>query len=159
MTLVFSPMAEASIRTIATWVYEPPYALYNWEAEPTEEELRFFVDPANGYYSISDHDGALVGYCCFGADAQVPGGEYSVTALDIGLGVRPDLTGRGRGHLFSEGVVEFARRSVAALPLRVTVASFNQRAMRVWERTGFHQQATFRTTRQGREFTIFTREA
>lgn len=28
-----------------------------------------------------------MGYCCFGTDARVPGGDYSADALDIGLGM------------------------------------------------------------------------
>jgi hypothetical protein len=36
-----------------------------------------------------------IGFCCFGPDAQLRGGDYHEPALDVGLGLRPDLVGKG----------------------------------------------------------------
>ena len=55
--------------------------------------------------------GDLVGYCCYGLDAQVPGGEYLINmpaVLDIGVGMKPNLTGAGRGHDFVSAILEYA---------------------------------------------------
>jgi RimJ/RimL family protein N-acetyltransferase len=75
----------------------------------------------------------------------VPGGDYSTPALDIGLGVRPDLTGRGLGFDYVNAVIDFAYRTYTPDRLRVTIAAFNARARRVWERAGFELIGKFQS--------------
>jgi [ribosomal protein S18]-alanine N-acetyltransferase len=94
MSLIFHPMEEANAHTLISWRYDPPYDIYNILAS-TVEEVSFLTDPHNAYYSLHNEDGILEAFCCFGADAQVPGGDYTADALDVGWGVRPDLTGQG----------------------------------------------------------------
>jgi len=57
--------------------------------------------------------------------------------------VRPDLTGRGQGSRYVDAVLTFARRTFAVQTFRVTVAEFNQRAQKVWEKAGFQHSQTF----------------
>jgi ribosomal-protein-alanine N-acetyltransferase len=92
--ITFNPMDEASARLIPEWRYDAPYDIYNVAPGDVEKEMQLLLDPQNAYHTITDEHGDLVAYCCFGLDAQVPGGDYSAAALDIGLGVRPDLTGQ-----------------------------------------------------------------
>jgi ribosomal-protein-alanine N-acetyltransferase len=155
----FRPMDEASARAIACWHYEPPYDMYNLGSGDVEEMVRAFLNPQNHYYRIAAGGGELVAYCCFGPDAQVPGGDYRASALDIGMGVRPDLTGRGQGFHYVQAVLNFARRTFAPLALRVTVAGFNLRALRLWEKAGFHTVQTFHRSLDGKAFHILAREA
>jgi ribosomal-protein-alanine N-acetyltransferase len=103
-------MDEASAREILTWRYEPPYDIYNADPDEAESFIQALLDPGNAYHTFTDEHGNLVGYCCFGADARVPGGDYGADALDIGLGMRPDLTDQGRGFAFFAAIVDFARR-------------------------------------------------
>jgi ribosomal-protein-alanine N-acetyltransferase len=151
MILHFAPMDEAAARAIHSWRYEPPYDLYDLADEPLLGFLKAFLDPGNAYYAMFDEAEGLVAYCCFGPDAQVPGGDYGPPAIDVGLGLRPDLTGQGHGLNYAQAVLDFARRTpealaaAGALPdgaadrraFRVTVATFNHRAQRVWEKAGF----------------------
>ena len=87
------PMNEVYAEQLTHWHYEPPYQMYNTTSDQTL--IPSFVDPQNAYYSILD-DGEMIAFCCFGKEAQVLGGDYGDVALDIGLGVRPDLTGQGK---------------------------------------------------------------
>ena len=93
MPFAFQPMDAPHAHTILTWRYDPPYSIYDITPPPdaVAEVVQFFADPRNMYYQIEDERGDFVAFCCFGWDAQVPGGDYSVEALDVGLGVRPDL--------------------------------------------------------------------
>jgi GNAT superfamily N-acetyltransferase len=159
MPLTFEPMDEASARAILTWCYEPPYDLYNLEPGDVEASVRFFLDAGNGYWAMVDERGDLAAYCCFGLDARVPGGDYGMLALDIGLGVRPDLTGQGNGHLYVSEVLGFAQRTFAQESLRVTVAEFNERARRVWHKAGFSPVQRFERQQDGRPFVILVRKA
>ena len=108
---------------------------------------------------ITDEQGELVAYCCFGLDARVPGGDYDTPALDIGLGVRPDLTGQGRGLGYLLAVLGVAQRTVSPGTFRVTVAEFNKRAQKVWRRAGFRPVQRFVRQQDGRPFVILLRKA
>jgi ribosomal-protein-alanine N-acetyltransferase len=157
MPLTFHRMDEISARAIQGWQYSTPYDVYNLDSVDNEETVQLFLDPQNGYHSIADERGDLVAYCCFGLDAQVPGGDYGLSALDIGLGVRPDLTGLGRGLTYVTAVLQFARGSFEAAVFRVTIAEFNKRALRLWKKAGFRPVQTFTRKPDGMSFVVLTR--
>lgn len=159
MPLIFYPMDEESARAIVTWCYEAPYDIYNLNTGNADQVVSCFVDPVNAYHAIVDGEGRLVGYCCFGPDAQVPGGDYDKPALDVGLGVHPDLTGLGLGGAFVDAVLCFARQELAPSEFRVTVAEFNERAQRVWKKAHFRSEQRFKRVPDGAPFVILTRES
>jgi ribosomal-protein-alanine N-acetyltransferase len=159
MDLRFRPMDEASARETLIWRYEPPYDFYNPNPDKAEETVQWFLDPRNAYYAIIGNAGELVGYCCFGADARVPGGDYSADALDVGLRMRPDLTGQGRGGEFFAAILDFARRTFTPRVFRVTVAAFNRRAMRVYEKAGFERAQEFQRSGDGEGFVVLMRKS
>ena len=145
MELTFSPPTRATARAVLAWHYDPPYDLYNADPAKQADDLATLLDPANRYYVAIDDAGDLVGYCCFGADARVAGGDYGDAALlDVGLGLRPDLTGGGRGPAFVGAVLAFGRAALGARHYRLTVAAFNARAIRAYERVGFRATGQFR---------------
>jgi RimJ/RimL family protein N-acetyltransferase len=150
-------MDEDNAREMCTWRYDPPYDFYNSHPEGADARIRHLLDPTQTYYTITDDNDTLVGYCCFGADAQVPGGTYDEPALDIGLGMHPALTGQGHGDNFFAAIVDFALLALAPRRLRVTVAAFNQRAMRVYEKAGFKPVESFGRSGDGAEFVIMMR--
>jgi ribosomal-protein-alanine N-acetyltransferase len=63
--------------------------------------------------------------------------EEKGPALEIGLGLRPDLAGRGLGLEFFRAGVEFGRSRFAPARVILAVAGFNERARIVYERAGF----------------------
>ena len=150
-------MDEASARRIQAWHYDGPYALY--DIGPSKEALQAFLDPQNAYHAIDDGAGGLVAYACFGPDARVRGGDYEADALDVGLGLRPDLTGHGHGLALVEAILDFARGAFAPTAFRLTVAAFNQRALCVYERAGFQAVQTFAHTGNGKLFVVLVRPA
>ncbi len=151
------PLTADQIRDFLTWQYEGPYAMYNMAAEEPQEALAFFTDPANGYFAIVQGEGELLGFCNFGADARVPGGSYGTEALDVGMGMRPALTGQGMGAKYASAVFAFAARQYPELPLRVTIAAFNKRAQRLCEKVGFRICDQFQRPQDGKAFVIMTR--
>lgn len=159
MKVTIVPLQRAAIDIMAAWRYDAPYDLYNLDHPPLAADIAYFLDPAYAYHEIHNDAGDLVGFCTFGVDAQVPGGDYSVDALDIGMGVRPDLTGHGLGATFAAAVVAFAIAHYAPPRLRVTIAAFNQRAQRVWLGLGFQPVAHFGRTGDGMPFTLFVSSA
>jgi ribosomal-protein-alanine N-acetyltransferase len=120
---------------IAAWHYEEPYSFYDWTADTDDlalllsEEIR-----GNRFFSAFDEEDVLVGFFEF----RMEGAD-----LVIGLGLRPDLTGCGLGRGFAEAGIEFGRRRFHPERIRLSVAAFNARAIRVYERSGFTYTRTF----------------
>jgi [ribosomal protein S18]-alanine N-acetyltransferase len=110
----------STLEELATWRYPPPYDFYDGDADPIVNPERFF----------EARDGAddLVGFFYF---------EPKPPDLDYGLGMRPDLTGRGLGPDFFRAGLEFAREQYRPRHVFLHVAEFNERARRVYERAGF----------------------
>jgi [ribosomal protein S18]-alanine N-acetyltransferase len=152
MEFCIAPIAEVEARAVVGWRYTGPLAIYNCPMEEAEATVRTMLDPATPYYAAHDATGALAGFCCFGADARVPGGDYADdTALDVGLGLRPDLAGRGLGPAFVDAIVSFAQRQFHQRRFRLTVAAWNRRAIRAYETAGFIQTHTFARSVPARE--------
>lgn len=71
------------------------YAIYDAHLD----DLPGMLDPENAYVAVLNPDGKLLGFCCFGPDARVPGVEYRADdVLGLGGGLRPELTGQGLGN-------------------------------------------------------------
>jgi [ribosomal protein S18]-alanine N-acetyltransferase len=154
MSFTFHPLDENSARTILDWQYEAPYDIYDLASPEPASTLQYLLDPQNAFYGIYGQQGQLEAYCSFGPDGQVPGGDYSTPALDIGLGLHPGLTGQGRGAEYVKAVIDFASSTYAPEQLRVTIAAFNSRALRVWEKAGFQMIQSFQGGRENMDFVI-----
>ena len=152
----FVPTDEPSARKFLTWKYEAPYEIYNYSSENFDDDLAYHLDPKNNIYSMY-RDDELIGYCSFGRDAQVPGGDYSEEALDIGLMIKPELTGQGMGTSFVANIVQYAIEEYNPKKLRVTILESNTRAMRVWQKNNFAKTHSFERESDQVRFFIFTR--
>ena len=121
-------LTEEHAQAIAGWRYEFPYEWYDTASDPGRIEL--FANPArrDGLRAVVDDDGELIGFYYF---------EPKPPDLDYGLGLRPDLVGRGLGLDFFLAGLAFARRRYRPDRVCLHVAAFNERARRVYERAGF----------------------
>lgn len=143
MRLIFRQIEKEHALAILNWRYMPPYDYYNFDTDNIQKDLYYLLDSKNAFCAILNLRGELEGYCSFGSDGQVPGGDYSAEALDIGMGIRPDLVGQGRGKQYAQAVLRYGANQYRVQDLRVTIAEFNKRAQRVWEQLGFQQAERF----------------
>jgi [ribosomal protein S18]-alanine N-acetyltransferase len=148
LRFTLTPITRADAQAISRWRYDGPYVVYNGNPASVASLLQ----PRYLYHSVHDGHGELVGYFCFGEDARVSAGRRTglydrEDALDVGLGMRPDLTGRGLGEEFVRAGLQFADETYSPPAFRLTVATFNRRAIRVYERAGFERVETFGATR------------
>lgn len=72
--------------------------------------------------------------------------------MEIGLGLRPDLTGRGLGRDFMRRNLDWIQQEYPDTGIRLSVASFNQRAIKVYEGSGFHVVRHFTQATNGGEY-------
>ena len=145
------PMDATHADIITRWHYEGQYHIYSMDG--TYDEL------LNGDYYILLCDGTLIGFYCYGKSARVPlhGYDYEDNGcLDMGLGLSPDLCGQGIGASFIKAGILFARDAFSLQCVRLTVAGFNQRAIKVYERAGFLKRVESTHKHNGRPFIIMT---
>ena len=134
MTLQICPLDEQRAREMVSWRYEPPYDVYNFACDEATvtAAVGYYIDPQNGVFAMVDSESGFIGFCSFGEDAKVGGGDYRVNALDIGMGIRPDMTGRGNGTIYASAAIDYAKIQFDPINLRIAVAKFNERAQKVW---------------------------
>jgi RimJ/RimL family protein N-acetyltransferase len=111
---------DADFVELNAWRYDPPYDFYDGDVDPVENPERYFV--------AREEDRSLVGFYYFDPKGDV---------LEYGLGLRPELTGRSLGLDFFRQGLEFGRARYRPAVVRLYVAAFNARAIRVYERAGF----------------------
>ncbi|OOC62560.1 GNAT family N-acetyltransferase [Paenibacillus ihbetae] len=147
----FLKMTEQYAALIAGWTYEEPYSLYSMEGLDDISELM------NGdYYYALDDTHELVGYICTGNSARVPGG-YPIGIyndeqyIDLGLGLKPELTGKGFGEKFLFSSLQFIKEEYDKSDVQLVVAAFNERAIKVYERVGFIKGQSFKSKVSGQE--------
>ena len=149
------PMTGPEAWQVTEWKYPAPYEMYNWDVEDDPAEL---LD--GSYLACREESGALGGFLCFGPNATIPTREdaYRQGYLDIGLGLRPALCGKGLGQGFLRLGLEWASRELGASSFRLAVAQFNTRAQKVYRACGFREisQVTHGTT--GERFVLMVLE-
>lgn len=130
MIATIEPASETTIDEMVRWRYGPPFEFYDGDGVPPRNPERFF--------EARDERGNLVGFYYF---------EERDDGLFFGLGLRPDLTGRGFGVDFVRSGLAFGRERFRPGRIVLDVAAFNERAIKVYQRAGFRE-----TGRGVREF-------
>jgi [ribosomal protein S18]-alanine N-acetyltransferase len=143
-------MLQGEAQAIADWRYDPPYDFYDMRADASDlDELLDAERRQCRYFSACDVDGELIGFFAFGRHGN---------AVVIGLGLRPDHTGRGIGRSFLEEGLAFARERFEPQSFRLSVAQFNERAITVYERAGFNRTRSYRHETNGGVFPFIEME-
>jgi [ribosomal protein S18]-alanine N-acetyltransferase len=126
------PMTAVDAHAIAAWRYPGEYSFYDADADP--DDLAELLDPGEWgqRYFAADELAAhtLAGFLVVKLAGRV---------AEIGLGLRPDLTGRGLGESFLRSCLHFASAALGADSYTLAVAAFNRRAITVYERAGFRE--------------------
>lgn len=131
MSLQCRKFTENDAAEVCTWRYPVPYDVYNhpdWEtvkargrglgcSETREKEFYAVADKEKllGFFRMAPEDGRLT----------------------IGLGLRPDACGKGKGKSLMSLIIRTARGRYGPIPLRLEVRTFNLRAFRCYQRAGF----------------------
>jgi [ribosomal protein S18]-alanine N-acetyltransferase len=147
----FRPMSQADAEQIARWHYPPPFDFYDAAADA--DDLAELLDPArrgDEYVSVEDDTGELAGFFQFK--------QSRADAIEIGLGLRPDRTGQGFGGAFLDAGLQYGRSRFESARIVLTVATFNRRAIIVYERAGFAPVRTYMHATNGGEWEFLEME-
>jgi ribosomal-protein-alanine N-acetyltransferase len=144
VSFIFQPRTREDAYQIASWHYPPPYDFYDLEQDL--EDLAEFLDQASWrepYYSVVNEEDELVGFFNFRQDGQT---------VEIGLGLRPDLTGKGLGLAFLNAGLNFGQEKFSVKMWSLRVATFNTRAIHLYTHAGFTPVSTFLQQTNGGEY-------
>jgi RimJ/RimL family protein N-acetyltransferase len=162
VNVTFEPITPESAKSLAAWRYPAPYDTYNIGDEAAA--LAEMLDSRSPWFVAFDADNESMGYCCFGTAAEVGWegeprlwtlGNGDDGTLSVGLGLRPDLTGQHLGLPFFESVLAFAVERFNPAAFRLFVLPFNQRAISVYKRAGFHHVGTLDAPDTGSDAHVF----
>lgn len=124
-------LTQANADQIARkWHYSGQYDFYDMENDPEDfEEIITSKLRGNKYYQVLDDKDELVGYFCLE--------RLSERKVEVGLGLRPELTGQGLGLSFVKEIEAFVQKNFNYKIILLSVASFNKRAIKVYQKAGF----------------------
>ena len=141
MNYTFSPLTQRQAEQIAyEWQYDGPFAFYDMPND--EDDLAEFLNPeerTEHYFAVLNGE-ELIGYYVFEPNAEV---------VDVGLGMRPDLTGQGNGMAFLDAGLAFVMDRYAPKQIELAVATFNERAIRLYTKSGFEPVERFQQATNG----------
>jgi ribosomal-protein-alanine N-acetyltransferase len=131
MKYIFAVMNEQYAREVASWHYEGIYSFYDMAAD--KDDLKILLDANNWrdmIKAVLDENDELIGWAAF----YMENDEFWLS-----LGLRPDLTGRGLGEKFVYACVynAISEHRSPKDTIKLHVAAFNQRAIKVYQRAGF----------------------
>lgn len=143
----FRPLRLRDALVVRAWRYPGEYAMYDMALAPllVAALLRWPLRALYGvsYYAVASESDPLVGV-------------YSLSRrgvdIEIGVGLRPDLTSRGLGLPFVCAGLELARRRYHPQTFSLRVATVNRRAFTLYERAGFVPGPIERTSFQGKPY-------
>ena len=145
MTYQFRIMTQEQAEIIAfNWHYDGEYSFYDMEAD--KEDLEEFLNRdtrGDSMYAVIN-DNELIGFLNINKVAD--------RIIDIGLGMSPDLTGRGRGLDFLNAGLEFIQSEYEPGKITLSVANFNQRAIKVYQKIRFKNIDTYMQDTNGSTF-------
>lgn len=151
MAYNFSVLTQEQAEDIAfNWHYDGEYSFYDIEAD--KEDLDEFLNPeerGNSTYAVTEENELVA----FFSISRVADGTF-----DIGLGMRPDLTGKGNGLEFLRAGINFIQTEYKPEKITLSVATFNQRAIKLYRKVGFKDVETFLQDTNGSTFEFLKME-
>ena len=136
------PLTHADAVQIATWRYPPPFDLY----DSSDDAAGYDAPDAagNGFWVLDAEDGSgVVAFVCLGPEGRVPGQEDEPGTLDVGMGIRPDVTSQGIATALVPALLDAVAAGLRPSRLRTAVAAFNERSLRLCRSAGLVERRRF----------------
>ncbi|MCP4542974.1 MAG: GNAT family N-acetyltransferase [Chloroflexi bacterium] len=143
----FIPMNQEYANEIVThWKYDGEYSIYDYANEA--DHMLGSESWGKGLFAVLNEKGDLLGELTTEFfdenDDYIEYDDFDDEKLNraemwIGFGLKPEFTGLGLGTGFVSACIEFAvaKHNYTGEYVRLGVATFNKRAINVYERIGF----------------------
>lgn len=126
------------------WKYEGIYKFY--DATEDEEDYQELISQelrGEQYFEVLS-EGQLSGF--FVVNDSIP------KVVDYGLGMKPELTGRGNGKIFIQKTIQYILENYDVETITLSVALFNKRAIKCYEKCGFIKEKEFEMETNGSQY-------
>jgi len=132
----YVPMQEEYANEIVTnWHYDGIYSFYDMKAD--KDDLDIFTDKNNWrniIFAVLNKKNELIAWSSYYMEDEI---------VWLALGLKPELTGKGLGEQFVSDCIQFikSKSHLNRRIIKLEVALFNQRAIKVYKRVGFTESA------------------
>ncbi|WP_061994354.1 GNAT family N-acetyltransferase [Clostridium sp. ATCC 25772] len=139
MDFNFRPMDNKYAKEILNWHYDKEYSFYDMEFD-SEDLEEFLMNMKRNYWEnkfvVLNKNENLIGIFSY---------EFKDNVMEIGLGLKPNLTGKGIGESYIRAGIEYGKNKFKYNKniIKLAVASFNKRAIKVYERLGFKETGRY----------------
>lgn len=132
MFQTIQPLTQAHAKIVADdWHYEGEYGFYDMVNDKEDyEEIISPLARGDRYFQITENGDLIAFFCIF---------PISNKDVEIGLGLRPDLTGKGLGASFLQTIEQFIVMNYAYQSVCLSVADFNLRALKLYLKSGYEK--------------------
>ena len=137
-------LGAADVDVILGWRYRGEYSSYDLDAS----DRATLVDANNDYLAVRLRT-ELIDFVCPGSEARVSGMTEDPAAVDIGVGIRPDLTGRGKSRRLLPAILMALDRRLGRVTFRALIKGWNHRAQRAAVHAGFRAGGTHENSAGG----------
>lgn len=142
--LLVRAMSTDDALRVAEWRYPDQWSVYDLSS------ARSILDELDLYRAVIDTGrDALIGVCCIGTAARVSGLDEDPSLIDVGVGMDPNMVGRGKGPEFGRAVMNYFAFRYPGRSMRAVVQSWNERSLRLARRLGFVDVGELISTRYG----------
>jgi RimJ/RimL family protein N-acetyltransferase len=137
------PMTVHDAQRVAAWRYSGDWSVYDLRsAQP-------LIDDLASYRAVVAGE-TLIGFCCIGEAARIPGMTAEPATIDVGMGMDPAVAGGGYGAAFGEAVLSYLSQRYTGRALRAVVQAWNERSLRLTRRLGFEDVGALTADQGGR---------
>lgn len=137
MKIVFNQIQQLSqenAEVIANeWHYNGEYSFYDMEND--QEDYDEIITPElrkDHYFEVLADNGQLTAFFCLDLI------EDKNDQVEVGLGMAPELTGHGLGIELMQMIEDYVKQVGKYQKIVLSVAEFNKRAQKVYQRAGYH---------------------
>lgn len=150
MNIKIDKLNQQNARKIADqWKYDGKYSFYNMTEDPEDyEEIISPLLRENKYFQVIRND-ELFGFFVL---------EQMADIVDMGVGIKPELTGNGFGVQFILLILDYIKENYSVSTVRLGVAKFNTRAQKVYEKVGFTKTREYQQPTNGAVHTFVEME-
>jgi len=129
-------MTQQEAQEIANdWKYDGVYSFYDTTADAEDYSELFDAKKRGDRYFSCYSDNELVGYYCIEILEE--------NKIELGLGLNPEHTGKGLGLSFVNAVMNYIVSMYGSNDFFLSVALFNERAIKVYKKAGFTEIGVF----------------
>lgn len=152
MNFNFKKMQKKYAKEILKWHYDGKYSFYDMEFD--KEDLEDFLeiienDNWDNYYVAVDEEENLIGMFTY---------NFNMDVMEIGLGLKPSLTGKGIGEHYVKAGIEYGLLELGfeGKQIKLSVANFNNRAIKVYKKIGFKEVGRYIQTINDEKYEFIT---